>query len=284
MDHSFLFKITTAACLALSFASTAYATHVTNYTIWDNINDSDNHPTGTENQYSYWGGDSHRYEDVIGSAAQFDIQKAVINHIDNQLTVDIHSGFISNGGIGSYTHLTSNGEGIGLGDLFFTTTGWNPTGIAEDHYNSDNLSNTGTTWNYVLSLGDNRWDNSGDAILYEILDNSAYLTSDAFLSRGTFRNGQLIAVDRSIESGLKAVGTGSWGSDTDGVINFLMDIDSLKPFHEGAFGLHWGMTCGNDVIEGDPPVSVPEPAAVSLLGLGLIGLGVTGFRKRNKKS
>lgn len=283
MNHSFLFKITSATCLSLCFASNAFATHITDYTIWDNINDNDNQPTGSENQHSYWGGDSHQYTDVIGAAEKFDIQKAVINHVDDQLTIDIHTGFISNGGIRSARRLTSSGKGIGLGDLFLTTTGWKPFGNAADHYNDDNLSNTGTTWNYVLSLGDNRWDNSGDAILYEIMDDSSYMTSNDFLSGGTFRDGQLIAVDRN-KSGLKAVGTGSWGSETDGVINFTLDINSIGAFHEGSLGMHWGMTCGNDVIEGDPPVSVSEPAGLSLLGLGLVGLGATGFRRRNKKS
>ncbi len=43
-------------------------------------------------------------------------------------------------------------------------------------------------------------------------------------------------------------------------------------------GLHWVMTCGNDVIEGAatiPSASVPEPGSIVLLFIGLISLGVS---------
>lgn len=44
--------------------------------------------------------------------------------------------------------------------------------------------------------------------------------------------------------------------------------------------VHWTQTCGNDEVNLYIPKTVPEPASVSLLGLGLAGL----FRFRRKRS
>jgi len=45
----------------------------------------------------------------------------------------------------------------------------------------------------------------------------------------------------------------------------------------GPVGFHWTMKCGNDVVEGQVS-SVPEPATMLLVGLGLIGLA--GMRRK----
>jgi hypothetical protein len=46
-------------------------------------------------------------------------------------------------------------------------------------------------------------------------------------------------------------------------------------------GIHWGMTCANDVIEGSVS-TVPVPAAAWLFGSGLLGL--VGVARRKKVS
>jgi len=297
MDHSILFKTASALCLLFGFAASAYATPIDtikDYTIWDNHDDKNNNPNKNENEnnFSYWGGESHGYGDVIGAYDQFDIQKAVINRDNKTLTIDIYTGFVSNGGLGSFTGSTY-GKGIGMGDLFLTSN-WSPAGTAANHYQKDNSKTTGTSWNYVVSLGDKRWDKSGDTFLYEITDSTSYLTSNDFLSGGTFRDDQLIAV--KFDEGLGHINKKArWealtipdsnvsNASTDlSVSRFTMDISGTG-LETGAFGMHWGMTCGNDVIEGDPPAAVPEPASMSLLSLGLIGMGFVSLRRRvNKK-
>ena len=65
--------------------------------------------------------------------------------------------------------------------------------------------------------------------------------------------------------------------DSDDYIQFEIDLSGTGLANSANIALHWGMTCGNDTIEGE--YSVPEPAILGLLAIGLIGIGVS--KRRN---
>ena len=221
-----------SAILALGIAQSAYATPTT---IID----------------SYVGGDAHGRGDVIGSEDWFGVDSMDVELLTgNWLSVTIKTNFAGRDDDGLFDGSTqsnlTDGLGIGYGDLFLSNS-WTPNDD-ESGYASDNYL-TGTAWSHAFSL-DDRWANGGTGTLYSLTgDDSDTLLSQDFLTGGTYRNGQEIAVDTSTKGETATFNSGSWG-----------------------------MTCGNDTIEGE--YSVPEPAMLGLLALGLIGIGVSQ-RKRS---
>lgn len=229
----------------------------------------------------YWGHNDHRWGDVIGAKSTFDTFGASASRSDSSLTVKIHTNFAGKAGV--FGGLTGNGEGVGYGDLFLSPV-WTPEGTAADHYINDNASN-GTHWTYAFAL-DNPFASSGNGTLYALADaisgnnNPSALLAENFMSGGTFRDGQAVAVDTN-HQGVQSVGTGSWMVGAD-FLKFTFATSGLNGFDPDHFALHWTMYCANDVIEGLDPTSVPAPNTVSLtlLGLGLLGLAYVRPRGR----
>jgi len=250
------------ALLILSIAQPAYAT-----------------PTAINDDYV--GGDDHGLGDVIGYKSKFDILSMDVDLIGNSLAVTINTNFAGRAGI--YGWATTGGEGIGYGDLFLSNS-WNPYGSAANGYTDDNFYSASTTnWSYAFSLGD-RWDsddNGGTGSLYSLTgDGSDVLLSEDFLSRGTFRDGQEIAVDTD---GKTAINSSDWSIVKDtystvGSISFLIDLTGTTLAGSDTVALHWGMTCGNDTIEGEY-TSVPEPAILGMLAIGLVGIGISQHKR-----
>ena len=231
---------------------------------------------------NYVGGDDHGYGDVIGSVTKFGISSMDVSMLGSLLTVQINTQFASQG-LGTYGSLTNTalscGQGIGFGDLFLSSNGWNPSGSAP--YMNDDHSN-GEVWEYGISLTD-RWSTTSGSALYALSgsnNDSAYLSQD-FLNSGVFRDGQEVAVD--VNGGYASLlGNLTLFSTTANSITFSLDTTGTSLANASSIGIHWGMTCGNDTIEGEYNIpSVPEPATVMLMLLGLACLLSAGMRRKN---
>lgn len=251
-------------CLATAFASICFSQSAAATIIGDNYQ-------GASSVKS----NGSSYGDVIGSTSNFQINYMDVSISGNTLSVSIDTTFGGKGDNGLFSSIT-DGKGIGYGDLFLSSA-WTPFGTDTGIYANDDNSN-GTTWTYGFSL-DNRWaveDTTHAGTLYQLNsgnNNADALLSDDFLNTSdyNFRNGQEIAVD-VVSGNVTAVSGGTWES-TAGKVNFEIDLTGTALAGSSNVALHWGMTCGNDTIEGQ--YTVPEPAILGLLALGLIGIGAS---------
>lgn len=185
-------------------------------------------------------------QDIVGTAAHYDVTKLEVSFASaNTMIVDVYSRYFDNIGDGNTQ----------LGDLFLSTNG----------YQGD-----GEVWEYALKLDSYRPSTASGAI-------SLYGVQAANIQHSFAPTGYIYRAGQEVQykgTGQTALATGSWslnsigGVDTDDYLRFTIaydfgDVDT--------YGLHWGMSCGNDVIEG--AATVPEPPTMLLFGIGLIGLG-----------
>lgn len=235
---------------------------------------------------TYQGGNGHGYGDVIAGTGvtTYNIDGMEASRSGSRLTVVIHTNFARNAG--QESQWTKNGTGIGYGDLFLST-GWTPNGTSP--YATDNAAN-GNHWTYAFSLDDPLSKVGGNGTVYALgAGNAGNHNPDVLLSndfmdcvgRCIYREGQAVAVNTSLATATSDTGTWTIGDD---FLSFSFDTAGLD-LDPNSFGFHWTMYCGNDVIEGLDPVTVPEPesADVFLLGLGLIALVVMRQRKTSGK-
>ena len=220
---------------------------------------------------NYIGGSDPR--DVIGSKSIFDTHGLNASISGSILTVDIFTNFAGEADNGHFSGQTQTaasgwGNGIGYGDLFLASSG------------------ASGEWEYGFSL-DNRWSETGGTGGLFLLNGPNFLYSDDFISSGGYRNGHEVAVDTDA-AGVDQVGSGTWSvNESEGIISFAIALEGTGlPYGNNALTLGWGMTCANDVIQGTVAVEtteVPEPGALGLVGLGLLGTVIGRRRKKTAK-
>ena len=218
---------------------------------------------------TYFGADpTHNYEhvDSIGGNA-FDLTKMVVDFTSGGMTVDIHST--------SYFSQTLPYENTLLGDLFISTNGFSTT--LGDPSKTD-TRDSGEQWEYVAVL-DNRTGFSGSISLFSV-DKTKILGSNL---NGLPEEGWIYRANQewaynSLNEG--AIGGGTWARSNN-MLSFSFNIPQSWQ-NPTQFGFHWGMSCGNDIIEGGATAPVPEPATMLLFGTGLAGLAGLSRRRKNK--
>ncbi len=104
------------------------------------------------------------------------------------------------------------------------------------------------------------------------IDSTPYLMDDAtLLYDDTYFDG--------------AYGEGVFSNNSDGGMSYVLegsfDLSLLALYVGGDIGIHWTMSCGNDVLDFETtPVVTPEPSTYILLGSAMAGL--VAWRRRQK--
>ena len=238
------------------------------------------YPTVTIND-NYVGADDQGYGDRIGGNT-FEVHNMEVTLTGSTLNVQINTNYAGNTGL----------YGTGYGDLFLSSS-WTPFGAAP--YAGDDNTN-GTNWTYGFSLDGDVYsggnidkanstrfnsDAGGAGSLYQLNgtnDQNAILSDD--VTGSIFRNGQEVIVDETSATVSDTGNNGTWTISAGNFINFSIDLSGTDLLNGDAIALHWGMTCGNDTIEGQ--YQLPEPSIVMLLSLGLAGFGFASARKRKQ--
>jgi hypothetical protein len=231
------------------------------YTIDDSINGSD----------TYWGGTWQSVTpqaDVQGRVSSYDVAGINVTTDGTSMTVTVIGPFFDSVGV--------PGRGYD-GDLYISPTGWdvwNKTGDQPGFHNYPNDTfiadrndhNNYEGWKYVVTAG---YDIDHPAGVYVIDPSSIQWTANGTDFQGRSSQGW----------------RGGYGAPVEGAtvtfVNQNGDNSSMSFKFDDSFlgnianmGLHWGEECGNDVVEGNVPLQVPEPGTILLLGLSVAGLGL----------
>ena len=255
----------------------------------------------------YIGGEDHGYGDVIGNANLFGISGAEIDKpTANTFTVKINTAYAGRDGLYD-TH---------YGSLFLDqvwragATGVPPLPSKTGFYTEDNnyLNDVFLTgdWGYVFVMDDSSpgaissGTQTGNGSLYAVQEENIVFADDADLNGTWRRSDSTSTVSQPVQYAVNgvadedinfsggvlgdvALASGTWLVDADNAfILFTINRAGIPGAEEVLdFGISWGMTCANDIVQGWgqlPPV--PVPGAFLLLATALSGLGFMGWMRR----
>jgi len=173
--------------------------------------------------------------------------------------------------ISGFDVFSGHEQGIYLGDIFIKTSG-------------------SSTWDYVIAF--NRGTKKIDGVIQNVFLDNSYKIVDVsggytlLPLTGNYQKqkpeAQPYAITNYDETNVKYNGFFTYEEKKDTYLGLLGDYHydmgglNLSVLGTNSFQLHLTESCGNDIIK----ASVPEPAILSLLGLGLIGISFLR-RKRN---
>jgi hypothetical protein len=154
-------------------------------------------------------------------------------------------------------------------------------------------ANDKSNWDYAFQLDDRSTNPTSTSTKNGAIVANTGAKDSAWESIPGPYNDALTAVEVKATAGTGSYGNGTWyqhqasgtGSDTRSFVNFTFDLRALGLTDPTQLAFRWAMTCANDVIRGvaniqsNSGAQVPEPAALTLLLAGLVGLGATRRRK-----